>query len=60
VWQADPLGTYPVKAGVADRGRLWKDASGPPLAELCQALRVVGVEAVEAVAFPVLEKEGRR
>jgi hypothetical protein len=60
VWQADPLGAYPVKAGQADRGRLWKDASGPPLAELCQALRVGGVTAVEAVAFPVRAKEGKR
>ena len=48
------------KAGVADRGSLWKDASGPPLAELCRALRVGGVAAVEAVAFPVLAKEGGR
>jgi hypothetical protein len=44
----------------ADRGSLWKDASGPPLAELCQALRMGGVAAVEAVAFPVLAKEGKR
>ena len=49
VWQADPLGTYPAKAGVADRGSLWKDASVPPLAELCQALQVGGVQLVQQV-----------
>jgi hypothetical protein len=35
-------------------------AGGPPLDELCQALLGGGVEAVEAIAFPVLPKEGAR
>jgi hypothetical protein len=30
----------------------------PPLAALCRALASGGVEAVEAIAFPVLPKEG--
>lgn len=61
VWEADPEGAYPLTQGLSpDRGSIKKVAGGPPLAELCQALLGGGVEVVEAIAFPVLPKEGER
>jgi serine/threonine protein kinase len=60
VWQADDAAAYAVLPGLgADRGTI-KEAPGvPPLAGLCRALKGGGVEAVEAIAFPVLPKEGQ-
>jgi hypothetical protein len=54
VWQADPAGCYAVLPGAGvDRGGM-KPAPGlPPLVALCRALAGGGVEAVEAIAFPV-------
>jgi hypothetical protein len=61
VWEADTKGTYAVTPGLgADRGSSIREAAGvPPLSGLCRALRAGGVEAVEAIAFPVLPKEDR-
>ena len=54
VWEADAEGTYPMSLGLAaDRGNFKKVAGMPPLTELCQSLLGGGVEAVEAIAFPV-------
>jgi hypothetical protein len=48
-------------AGVgADRGKPREALGAPPLAALCRALKVGGVEVVEAFAFPVLPKEDGR
>jgi hypothetical protein len=59
VWEADAKGAYAYVLGVgADRAVLRQGPGTPPLAALCQALFGDGVEAVEAVAFPVLPKEG--
>jgi hypothetical protein len=61
VWQADPEGTYAWVPGVGlDRGVLKALPGVPPLGALCRRLRAGGVEAVEAVAFPVAAKEGGR
>jgi hypothetical protein len=64
VWQADAIGSYAVLGGVAldrgERGTAGKVGGGPPLAALCRALLGDGVEAVEAIAFPVLAKEAGR
>jgi hypothetical protein len=61
VWEADAQGAYPLRLGVpVDRSSVKELAGVPPLARLCRALTVGGVEVVEAVAFPVLVKEGGR
>jgi hypothetical protein len=52
VWQADVNGTYPVVQGHADRN-VQPAVGVPPLARLCQELQSGGVEAAEAIAFPV-------
>lgn len=58
VWQADAAGAYAVVPGQgADRGTIREAAGVPPLSGLCRALQSGGVEAVEAMAFPVLPKE---
>jgi hypothetical protein len=60
VWEADAGGTCEVVKGLgADRGSLREAAGVPPLSALCRGLRGGGVEAVEAIAFPVLPKEGQ-
>jgi serine/threonine protein kinase len=58
VWQADDRGTYEVMPGEgADRGSIEPAPGAPPLERLCRALRVAGVEVVEAIAFPVQSLE---
>ena len=63
VWEADARGTYAVAKGLgADRGSRGsiKEAAGVPrLSGLCRSLLGGGVEAVEAMAFPVRAKEDR-
>jgi hypothetical protein len=60
VWEANAEGAYPAVLGLGvDRHRKIREAPGvPPLARLCHALEAGGVETVEAIAFPVLAKEG--
>jgi tRNA A-37 threonylcarbamoyl transferase component Bud32 len=59
VWEADARGVYPVSGGLRpDRGKVRPVPGEPPLADLCRAARAGGVEVVEAIAFPVLPKEG--
>ena len=59
VWEADCTGTYAMVLGqLTDRGSIKERAGVPPLSGLCRGLRVGGVEVVEAIAFPVLAKEG--
>jgi hypothetical protein len=59
VWRADPKGTYAGLAGERpDRASVKEGVGVPPLASLCRALLGGGVEAVEAIAFPVRAKEG--
>jgi serine/threonine-protein kinase len=61
VWQADALGTYGWVPGVGLDRSLPKVLAGvPPLGALCRKLTAGGVEAVEALAFPVAAKEGGR
>jgi serine/threonine protein kinase len=56
VWRADAAGTYAAVNGQPDE-RTVKPALGmPPLERLCQELQSGGVEAVEAIAFPVAAK----
>lgn len=63
VWVADPAGVYPVVPGLGpergqrSRGSLRPAAGVPPLSRLCRSFLRGGVEAVEAVAFPVEGKE---
>jgi hypothetical protein len=58
VWEADAKGTYEVVSGLgADRVSIREAAGMPPLSALCRSLLAGGVEAVEAIAFPVLPKE---
>jgi serine/threonine protein kinase/DNA-binding beta-propeller fold protein YncE len=58
VWQADARGSYAWVPGVGlDRSTLKVQPGVPPLAALCRKLAAGGVEAVEAVAFPVLPGE---
>jgi hypothetical protein len=58
VWEADAKGTYEVVKGLgADRGSIREAAGMPPLSSLCRSLLSGRVEAVEAIAFPVLPKE---
>jgi serine/threonine protein kinase len=52
VWQADENGTYPMIKGQTKRS-VKPPVGVPPLAQLCQELKSGGVEAVEAIAFPV-------
>ena len=60
VWEADAKGTYAVVKGLgADRGSIREARGVPPLSGLCRSLLGGGVEAVEAIAFPVLPKEGK-
>lgn len=57
-WQADAAAAYAVVPGLgADRGSIKESPGVPPLAGLCRALKSGGVDAVEAIAFPVLPKE---
>jgi hypothetical protein len=61
VWAADRAGTYPLRAGVVERGVVKKLRGLPPLAGLCRALaRGVAADAVEALAFPVRAREDGR
>jgi hypothetical protein len=58
VWQADDRGVYELGAGQgAVRGSVEPLRGAPPLDELCKALRVGGVEVVEAIAFGVRAQE---
>jgi hypothetical protein len=60
VWEADARGTYALELGLRpDRGKVREVPGTPPLGALCRALTAGGVEAVEAIAFPVLPKEGK-
>jgi hypothetical protein len=60
VWEADHAGAYAVVPGLgADRGSIREAAGAPPVRPLLERLREGGVQAVEAVAFPVLGKEGK-
>jgi hypothetical protein len=60
VWEADTEGTYAVVKGLgADRGSIREAPGVPPLSGLCRSLSFGAVEVVEAIAFPVLPKEGK-
>jgi len=61
VWEADEKGSYSVGAGLTvDRNEQREAPGRPPLKALCRALLGGEADAVEAVAFGVLAKEGKR
>lgn len=64
VWEADSDELYQVNQLQADRNaarfRIEEVPGVPPLMSLCRSLKDGGVEAVEAIAFPVFPKEGER
>jgi serine/threonine protein kinase len=59
VWQANGVGTHRVVKGQAQERSVQPAVGVPPLGRLCQELKSGGVEAVEAIAFPVVGKRGQ-